>query len=425
MLHTHRHVHFLLALLAAFTLTLPLPAQTYHVTHLNPIGGASAGGNSINNLSWVSGTSTINASDAVIHATLWAYGLKFNLGTLGGPNSAVLWPNKNNRGVIAGVAETAEIDKLGEDWSCAAFFPPPADHHVCRGFAWRWGKMTRLSTLGGINSYAAGDNNHGQIVGWAETSHHDSTCSGNQVLQFEAVQWDDSNRIHELRPLAGDPDGAATAINDYGQVVGISGLCGVAVGASTAQHMLLWNHGVPTQIKNLGGGSWNTPTAINNRGEVVGFSDLPGDAPDAPNFHAFYWSKETGTVDIGTLPGDVYSEALGINNHGTIVGESCSAGFAVCRAFRYKDKKMVDLNILVAPSDYSLVFANDINDDGRIAGGAYDATTDFYPAFLAIPDHDGDYDGDLTTTKVAAPVLPMKVRETLARQQGMKLSEIR
>ncbi len=422
---THWRRHFLLALFVALTSVLPLSAQTYRVTRLAPFAGSSAAGNSINNLSWVTGTSTIDASDSVIHAALWAYGLKFNLGTLGGPNSAVLWPNKNNRGVIAGVSETADIDTLGEDWSCSAFFPPPPTHHVCRGFVWRFGKMTKLSTLGGINSYAAGDNNSGQIVGWAENSTHDSTCSGTQVLQFEAVQWEPgTNRIHELHPLHGDPDGAATAINEEGQVVGISGLCDVAVGATTARHMVLWNHGVPTEIKNLGGSAWNTPTAINNHGEVVGFSDLPGDSAATPNFHAFYWSKKTGTIDLGTLPGDFFSEALGINNHGVIVGESCNADFSICRAFRYQDGMMVDLNQRISSkSSLYLLYANDINDYGRIAGGAQDSANNTTPAYLLIPDRDGDYDGDTAEATVIAPVLSESARRAIALPRGLKLPQ--
>ena len=36
--------------------------------------------------------------------------------------------------------------------------------------------MRALPTLGGNNGFAAGDNNLGQIAGWAETTTHDPTC---------------------------------------------------------------------------------------------------------------------------------------------------------------------------------------------------------------------------------------------------------
>jgi probable HAF family extracellular repeat protein len=324
--HWTRIVFLALTLLGISTGTL-LAQTKYRATALGTIGGTTSGGNSISNISWVTGSSTIDASDSVVHAALWAYGGTFDLGTLGGPNSAILWPDHNIFGSLSGVSETPDMDPLGEAWSCSAFFPSVTGH-VCLGFVWRWGRMTALPTLGGTNGYAAGNNNLGHIVGWAETTVHDPTCITPQVLQFEAAQWDSATgAIHELQPLPGDPDGAATSINDRDQAVGISGLCYDAVGAATAEHMVLWEHGIPSQIPGLGGNDWNPPTDINELGQVTGFSDLPGDSPTSPNFHAFFWSRQTGTIDLGTLSGDVYSEGLGINIEGQVVGESCSAGF--------------------------------------------------------------------------------------------------
>ncbi|MBV9303252.1 MAG: hypothetical protein JOY62_00380 [Acidobacteriaceae bacterium] len=365
---------------------------TYVVHNLGTLGGTASGANSINNIGWATGFSN-RKGDKTQHAAVWIYGLKFDLGTLGGPNSGVEWPNKNDRGVIAGISETAALDPLGENWSCAAFFPT-ITHHTCLGFRWEWGNMTALPTLGGNNGYAAGINNRGEIAGWAENTVHDSTCVSPQVLQFEAVVWGpEKDQIKQLPTYHGDPDGAATAINNKGQVVGISGICGTAVGEFSAAHALLWENGTVTNIGSLGGVAWNTPAAINDRGVVVGFSDLPGDKNGAPNFHAFRWTKEHGIHDLGTLPGDVLSEALGINERGQIVGESCQASFTNCRAFLWEDGKMTDLNKLVAnDTGLHLVFANDINDRGQIVGGASDQKTGTSPAFIAIPKCDSDDD---------------------------------
>lgn len=406
--------------------TISLLAQDYRVTNLGTLGGTVSAGNSIDEISLVSGTSTIDASDSVIHATLWTYGRAFDVGTLGGPNSGVLWPDHNIFGVISGVSETSEMDPLGEAWSCSAFFPSVTGH-VCRGFVWRWGRMASLPTFGGTNGYAAGDNNLGQIVGWAETTVRDATCISPQVLQFEAAQWDATGAIHELRPLPGDPDGAATAINDAGQAVGISGLCYDAVGAATAEHMVRWEHGIPTQIPALGGNDWNTPTDINDHGQVTGFADLPGDSPTSPNFHAFFWSRETGTIDLGTLSGDVYSEGLGINRAGQVVGESCSAGFALCRAFLWEHGKMTDLNTLVEPgSSLYLNFANDINDFGQISGGATDSTNGTTPAFLAVPQNGSDRGGSgQSRSEANPPQMPEHLREALARRFGIRFSDLK
>lgn len=92
----------------------------------------------------------------------------------------------------------------------------------------------------------------------------DATCVPPQVLQFRPVVWGPGpHQLRELPPLPGDTSGAATAINDRGQVVGISGICDQAVGRYTARHAVLWENGHATDFGNLGGDSWNTPMAIN------------------------------------------------------------------------------------------------------------------------------------------------------------------
>ena len=365
----------------------------YTVVSLGTLGGASAGASSINNRNWASGLSSLSSSP-YIHATLWENGSSpIDLSTLGGPNSAVEWPVKNDRGLISGISETNEAQKLGETWSCAeSFFPQPPSGHICRGFAWENHHMTQLPTLGGNNGFAAGANDRGQIVGWAETRKHDSTCTPPQVLGFEAViyQMERGRKIQELAPYRGDKDGAATEINNEGQVVGISGRCDQAVGRFTAHHAVMWDHGRTINLGSLGGTAWNTPMAINERGDVVGFSDLSGDSSGNPNFHAFLWTRSHGMQDLGTLYGDEYSEALGINDSGVIVGVSYGVSFSTSRAFIYENGKMSDLNTLIGPSaSLYLLFANDINDKGVIAGGACvlasGSCSTSQPAFTATP----------------------------------------
>jgi probable HAF family extracellular repeat protein len=305
----------------------------YRVTHLSSLGGTVSRGNSANDRGWVAGYSNL-AGNASRHATLWLGGSVFDLGTLGGPNSSVAWPVKNDRGLIAGIAQTATPDPLGENWSCSAFFPgATATGRICLGFLWEGGVMRALPTLGGNNGFAAGANNRGQVVGWAENAVHDPTCVPPQVLQFRAVLWGPgSGRMRELPPLPGDSSGAATALNDRGQVVGISGTCDQAVGRFTAAHAVLWDDGHVTDIGNLGGTTWNTPMAINEQGDVVGFASQPGDDPDNPQLRAFLWTRRGGIRNLGTLPGDVYSEAHGINEQRQVVGISCDAA-GNCRAF--------------------------------------------------------------------------------------------
>jgi len=372
--------------LMAFALPNPMAAQEhYRIFRLSSPTAAAA--ISINSRGLVSGFAN-QPGNATQHAVLWADGFKIDLGTLGGPNSAVEWPNHNDRAVV-GIAETAALQPLGEQWGCSDFFPTVTGH-ICLGFVWKDGMMYPLPTLGGDNGYAAGANQRGEVVGWAETPVHDPTCSGrNQVLQFLAVIWGPvRGEIRPLPPLPSDPDSAATAINDKGQAVGISGLCDQAVGRFSARHALLWENGVPTNIGDLGGQAWNTPGAINNRGQVTGFSDLPGDDPNNPNFHAFFWSKASGKPpqDLGVLTGDAISLGLGINDQGVVVGQSIGA---TSRAFIWENGKLTDLNTLVPAGSPQLLFANDINDRGEIVGQALDPTTGVFFAFVAVPDQGG------------------------------------
>ncbi len=333
------------------------------------LGGTSNRANSISQRDWLAGFALL-PDNQTRHAALWREGLIQDLKTLGGPNSSVVWPGQNHQGTVVGISETAETGTLGEEWSCSAFFSS-VTNHICLGFVWKDGVMTGLPTLGGENGYAAGVNDRDEVVGWAETPVHDPTCHAPQVLQFRAVLWDASGSAHELRPLSGDSTSAATAINNRGQVVGISGDCDVAVGEFSARHAVLWSQGEPVDIGNLGGVAWNTPTAINEAGDVVGFSDPPGDQDGSFIAHAFLWTRADGIQDLGTLPGDEISEALGINAQRQVVGVSCGA---VCRAFIWQNGVMQDLNDLVQTGfgDF-LVSARDINDAGEITGDALTA----------------------------------------------------
>lgn len=214
-----------MALLTALAGPVLLAAQNqptnYFFLRLKSLGGSSSGPNSINDLGWITGASNLKGNVDET-ATLWLDGSIKNLGTLGGPNSAVLWPVHNDRGLIAGVSDTSIKDLYGETWSCGAFFPASHTGYTCVGFMWQNGVMTELPTLGGSNGFATGVNNRGDIVGWAETTEQDSTCAYPQVLQFLPVIYGPkTNQITPLPTYPGDPDGAATAINERGQIVGI------------------------------------------------------------------------------------------------------------------------------------------------------------------------------------------------------------
>jgi probable HAF family extracellular repeat protein len=378
----------LISLLFVF-FTVPIPAiaeENYSVAMHGTAGGTSSQANSINNRGWAAGAANL-AGDQFSHAVVWDQAQQIDLGTLGGENSGVFWPVKNDRGTVAGISETAEENPLGELFSCAFFFPTDftarTSRPVCRGFRWENGVMTALETLGGYDSYATGSNNAGQTVGWAETLVHDSTCVFPQALQFKAVLWDRDGKAHELPPLPGDTTSAATAINDKGQVVGISGACGIAVGGVSAAHAVIWENGVPADIGNLGGHQWNTPTAINNQATVVGFSLLAGQ-DGTRNYEAFVWTKEDGIHSLGKPAGDIRSAAFGINDKGQIVGLSRGGPF-VFHALLWENGVMIDLNARTVAGSPFLLYANDINDRGEIAGQALDLDSSETRGFTATP----------------------------------------
>ena len=357
----------------------------YKVIVVGTLGGSfSAAYGGVNDRQWVSGDAFL-PGDVTEHGFLWRDGVMTDLGTLGGLNSSVPFPVKNDKGLVTGLAQTSLFDPLGEFWgsslSCGNG-PCQGFQNVEVGFVWKDGKMIQLPTLGGNYGASLGSNNQGQVVGVAETAVQDSHCTPPQVLLFDAVMWGpDLDEIHVLPTLPGDSVAAAVAINDKGDVVGASGVCSFPPFFAFAVHPVLWRHGTVTSLGGLGGTMSNAAFAINNRGQVVGQSNLPGDTFT----HAFFWQRGVMT-DIGTLPGDANSMATDINNNGQVVGVSCDATFTVCRAFLWEDGVMTDLNTLVSPnSPLFLNYGAGINDRGEISGGAFDRTTGEAPAFLAVP----------------------------------------
>lgn len=354
----------------------------YAISYLPTLNGSRNRPSGISNSGWIAGFVN-RPGNATRVAALWRKNALDTLGTLGGPNSIVQWPGISNNGLVAGIAETSDPDLLHEQWSCTAFLPSVTGK-ICLGFFWEDGVMTPLTPLGGFQSFASGVNNSGQVVGWAETPVHDPTCNAPQVLQFRAVLWEPRKGTkRELRPLPNDSTSAATAINDAGQVVGISGDCDIAVGQLSARHSVLWEKDTVIDIGDLGGDAWHTPMDINNEGDVVGFSNPLGVIGIAFAPHAFLWTRAGGVKDLGTLPGDAVSQAVGINSSGQIVGVSSGA---INRAFLYENGVMKDLNDLVGP-DFPdlLIVAQHINDAGVIVGRAVRHGSTQQVPFVATP----------------------------------------
>jgi probable HAF family extracellular repeat protein len=298
-------------------------------------------------------------------------------------------------------------------------------------------EITNLHMLGGDYSHAYSINNQGQVVGAYATPYYD------------AFFWDSDNGMTLIAPfgyvsaggydinnsgqVVGVSGGAfiwsinsgkkylsnmygASGINDTGQVVGVgpAECCG-------HHHAYLWDNGTYKDLGALYDGYNSIAYSINNSGLVVGESEKYSSTNAI--YHAFIWDSTNGMQDLYTLPGDDFSRAYDINDSGQVVGESLSpnthafiweqgigmydighlgGGNASARginnlgqvvgtsdghAFIWDNVNgMRDLNdFLPANSGWTLVGAEDINDQGQIVGYGFINGGNHTRAFLLTP----------------------------------------
>jgi probable HAF family extracellular repeat protein len=367
---------------------------TYVIRPLASLGGTSSRGNGINDWGLVSGFSNLTGNTAR-RAVVWFHDRAIQLDPVGGTNSSVAWSGLNTSGLVAGITQTSKLQTRTDGWSCRIFFPGPDNtKYTCVGFVWHGGGVMPLPTLGGDNGFAASANNQGQVVGWAETAAPDPTCTDPTQPGFLPVLWDlNRKKTVALPPYANDSAGAATAINDRGHVVGISGDCDQSVGRRSARHAVLWKDGMVKDLGNVGNDTWNTPTAITRRGDiVVGFGNAPGAGPDELKFRAWLWTERddivcqklpgTDICDLGTLDPGGTAEAWGVNDRGQVVGTACPPA-GNCKAFLWERGEMKNLNDVKGSYPHHLENAMDINNLGRITGRAI--TGSGREAFVATP----------------------------------------
>ncbi len=301
-------------------------------------------------------------------------GVQFDLGTLGGDNSFMNWGEINDLGQIVGYSETDVLDPNGED--VCGF----GTKKTCRPFVWQDFHIEALPTLGGNNGQASAINNRGEIAGTAETVATDSRCPahvislpvlwekgkpqplptaaqdtdgeaiwindlGQAVGQTSncsngtthAVSWTNST-LHSASALPDYQKGAvAWGNNDRGQIVGA-----VVSPDGNTQYAALWQNDTLTSFKPLPGDLGAIASGINNQGQMVGSTWNS----EFNWSHAVVWQDGVMT-DLNTLfssPTLVATMANKINESGQI------AAMAVVRSG--PDKGNVHAILLTPVDEY-------------------------------------------------------------------------
>lgn len=278
------------------------------------------------------------------------------------------------------------------------------------GFYYSGGTLTRVPPLfdghdlPGHDNFAFAINDDGYVVG--ESRINASSDISHAYVSFQATSSTD------ISPYPHDDYSSAFAINNSGLVLGAnttpSGppsplgdlfLYSIPSGTTTNLTALLPDGALATDLNDLGqvfgftGGS-----AFYYDGAVHLMAGVTGSVEDFNNnqqlavYHdntAFLYSGGM-EINLGSLGSNLATHAL--NDGGTLVGDYDS-GIKVgdfddtsMRAFVSLDGGIVDLNTLIDPSlGWTLLTANDINENGQITGVGYTPEGTYRP-YILTPD---------------------------------------
>jgi uncharacterized membrane protein len=172
------------------------------------------------------------------------------------------------------------------------------------------------------------------------------------------------------------PEGAqAYGINEDGTVAGRSYL-GQLGYYWEKQRAFVYRDGTLTHLSDAQAGAF----AINDAGEAAGFA-MGGFGPQLA-----VWSPGASNPVVGRPE----RTARAINNHGHVVGVENSDNYFVGpgwdrNPFLWKEGRFIDLNSMMADSDWILDSAADINDRGQIVGWGHHRATGVVGALLLNP----------------------------------------
>jgi probable HAF family extracellular repeat protein len=284
------------------------------------------------------------------HAVLWRQRTITDLGTLGGYES--FGNAVNSHGEVVGGATNSTPDQCSTFY---LFLYGSTAGTQTRAFLWRNGKMRDLGTLGGPDAIASVINERGDVAGSAYLNSPPNCLSG--LPTFHPFLWR-HGKMRDLGTFGGTQTAGVTGLNDRGEVAG-----GVTGPGDQTEVAFLWNGTKLIKLSSPGQAEW-----INNRGQVVGEGapNVCGGSP-VPGDHAFLWNDGKYT-DLGVLRGMDRSDAVWINDRNQIVGFSGTCNGSPV-AILWENGSIADLNTLIRQDGtLRLVFANNINDRGEIAG---------------------------------------------------------
>lgn len=247
-------------------------------------------------------------------------------------------------------ARVAAINNLGQ--LAGTYYPAGSANP--RAFFFNGRSTIDLGTLGGTYASAKALNDAGQIVGISE-----NTAGTQRPFIY------DGGVMKDLGGFPGSSVGQPTAINASGQVVGYETLL-------PRTYALTWNGGSLTDLGTLGG-TLARATSINRAGRVVGSAS----AVDFTPSHAFLFD---GASMRDLAPANSFgSAANAINDRNEIVGSLNLAGGAR-HAMLYAASQLIDLGTLGGPN----ATANAINNSGAIVGNSYTTSVGGICAFICV-----------------------------------------
>lgn len=220
-------------------------------------------------------------------------------------------------------------------------------------FLWENGNLKNLTAFNSLSSTGAGGfggsvtdlNNNGQMVGyWRNRNGEFRALVGNQ------------NTVTDLGPFNGITNNTASAINDLGQIVGMS----FTTNSQGEEQYLgwLWKNGIKTSLNSPSNPSFS-PSEINNLGQIVGTSFAPSQT-SIDNSQAVVLTSGQ-VIELPALNGSTQSIGYDINNRGQVVGYSDN------EAVLWSDGDALGLGIL-GSNDNTYSVATGINDLGQVVG---------------------------------------------------------